>query len=99
MGNSNKRIKQAKKESKQQQRAHTNIDLTGKHPVSALLELCHKRGWKEPKFSEEIGVGGFRFRVEVEGVTYSPAGYCDNKKSAKRECASHCLVTMGLLSS
>ena len=96
--NSNTRIKLAKKESKQQHRADTNIDLTGKHPVSALLELCHKRGWREPRFSEETGVGGFRFRVEVEGVTYSTDGFCDNKKSAKRECASHCLVTLGLLS-
>ena len=97
--NSNTRIKLAKKESKQQHRADTNIDLTGKHPVSALLELCHKRGWREPRFSEEPGVGGFRFRVEVEGVTYSTDGFCDNKKSAKRECASHCLVKLGLLSS
>ena len=95
--NTNKRLKMAKKEIKQHR--VDKIDLSGKHPVSALMELCQKRGWPEPKFSEERGAGGFRFRVEVSSMTYQPPGYCDNKKSAKKECARHCLVTMGLMSS
>ena len=95
--NINTRLKLAKKEIKQNR--CDKIDLSGKHPVSALMELCQKRGWTEPKFSEERGVGGFKFRVEVSGMKYEPPGFCDNKKSAKRECAKHCLVTMGLMSS
>ena len=95
--NTNTRLKLAKKEIKQNR--VEKIDLSGKHPVSALMELCQKRGWQEPKFSEERGAGGFRFQVEVSSMTYQPPGYCDNKKSAKRECARHCLVTMGLMSS
>ena len=95
--NTNTRLKLAKKEIKQQR--VEKIDLSGKHPVSGLMELCQKRGWQEPKFSEERGAEGFRFRVEVSSQIYSPPGYCDNKKSAKRECARHCLVSMGLMSS
>ena len=95
--NTNTRLKLAKKELKQNR--GDNIDLSGKHPVSALMELCQKRGWSEPRFSEERGVEGFRFRVEVSSKMYEAPGFCDNKKSAKRECAKHCLVTMGLMSS
>ena len=97
--NTNTRIKMARKESKLRHKADTSQDQTDKHPVSALLELCHKRGWKDPRFVEERGAGGFRFRVEVNGLMYESAGCCDNKKSAKRECARHCLVSLGLMSS
>ena len=94
--NINTRLKLAKKGIKHQ--GAEKIDLSGKHPVSALMELCQKRGWQEPSFSEERGKEGFKFRVEVSSLMYEPPGYCDNKKSAKKECARHCLVTMGLMS-
>lgn len=32
-------------------------DLAGKHPVSALTELCSKRRWGPPIFNEAFAVG------------------------------------------
>ena len=92
------RIKVAKKEAKAKQPVK-EVDLRGKHPVSGLLELAHKRGWPEPRYTEERGGQGFRFTVEVSGHSYQPPEFSDNKKSAKRDAAQHCLVTMGLLPS
>ena len=31
-------------------------DLSGKHPVSALLELCTRRRWGPPSFSQVINI-------------------------------------------
>ena len=90
------RIKVAKKEAKAKEPVK-EVSLEGKHPVSGLLELTHKRGWPEPRFSEERGAQGFRFRVEVNGQTYQPPEFSDNKKIAKKDAAQHCLVTMGLV--
>ena len=90
------RIKEAKKEAKAKEPVK-EVSLVGKHPVSGLLELSHKRGWPEPGFSEERGPRGFRFRVEVNGQTYQPPEFSDNKKNAKKDAAQHCLVTMGLV--
>ena len=43
------------------------LDLSGKHPVSALIELCCKLKWKELKFTLELSSSGFQFKVEVNG--------------------------------
>ena len=32
-------------------------DLSGKHPVSALMELCSKRRWGPPTFSQAFDCG------------------------------------------
>jgi len=96
------RIKVAKKEAKvakQKIQETATVDVSDKHPVSALMELCQKRGWQEPRFSEERGQKGFRFTVKIQDQSYQPPAYCDNKKLAKKECAHHCLVTMGLIAS
>ena len=97
------RLKIAKKEAKVAKAASQppakQLDLAGKHPVSALMELCQKRGWKEPRFGEESGPKGFRFTVEVNGQKFQPPNFISNKKNAKKEASQHCLVTMGLLPS
>ena len=94
------RLKIAKKEAKAaSQPPAKQLDLAGKHPVSALMELCQKRGWKEPRFGEESGPKGFRFTVEVNGQKFQPPNFISNKKNAKKEASQHCLVTMGLLPS
>ena len=73
------RLKKAKKEAKLQKadqksaacdttvtNEHTvSVSVSNKHPVSALMEYCQKRGWPEPRFTEEMGRQGFRFSVQV----------------------------------
>eukprot|EP00092_Neocalanus_flemingeri_P023572 GFUD01025562.1.p1 GENE.GFUD01025562.1~~GFUD01025562.1.p1 ORF type:complete len:384 (+),score=111.63 GFUD01025562.1:49-1200(+) len=89
------RLKKCKKEVKDKE----PLDLTGKHPVSAIMELCSKKRWAEPRFISETGSAGFKFRVEVNGASYTPSTSSDTKKSAKAESAKNCLVQMGLWSS
>jgi len=93
--NVNARLKNCKKAAKE--KTPQTLDLTGKHPVSALMELCSKKKWKEPRFISEISPAGFMFKVEVNGSLYSPTISSDNKKSAKAESARNCLVQMGWL--
>ena len=97
---SKERIKVAKKEAKlfhQKNEPPAPLNLVGKHPTSALMEYCQKRLKKEPRFTEVRGPRGFRFKVEVGGQVYEPPEFSNNKKDAKKDCAQHCLVTMGLL--
>ena len=80
--------------------SEAKVDLEGKHPTSGLMEICTRRKWPQPRFSEErLATGGFRFRVEVNGVVYTPEQPSGNKKEAKKVCAQHCLVKLGLLPS
>ncbi|KAL8581907.1 hypothetical protein ACOMHN_010281 [Nucella lapillus] len=77
-------------------------DLSGKHPVSALTELCTKRRWGAPAFevANETGPAHkrmFLFKVRVNGVEYQPAASCGNKKLAKAQAAAICLQEMGLI--
>ena len=91
--NVNARLKNSKKTAKE--KSPPKLDLSGKHPVSALVELCSKKKWKEPKFTGEVSKTGFRFKVEVNGSCFTPSISCDTKKSAKAESARNCLVEMG----
>jgi len=91
--NVNARLKSCKKAAKE--KIAPTLDLTGKHPVSALMELCSKKKWKEPRFITETSPAGFMFKVEVNGTLYSPTTSSDTKKSAKAESARTCLVQMG----
>merc|ERR1719369_165454 len=86
------RLKHCKKESKDK----ITLDLSGKHPVSALMELSSRRRWKEPKFINEICETGFKFTVEVNGCSYTPSNSSCTKKTAKAESAKNCLEQMGL---
>jgi len=77
-------------------------DLAGKHPVSALTELCSKRRWGPPLFNEAFAVGPphkkqFVFKVTVNGRDYMANVAIDNKKKAKANAALVCLQTMGLV--
>ncbi|XP_055949381.1 protein Son-like [Argiope bruennichi] len=74
-------------------------ELQGKHPVSALMELCSKRKWKPPLYTVIKDEGPphkkqFLFKVEVNGVDYQPVMPCSNKKDAKADAAIVCLQAL-----
>jgi len=78
------------------------FDFSGKHPVSALNEICTKRKWNMPNFilMDEAGPSHsktFRFKVEVNNVEYVPLTSSSTKKMAKLEAATVCLQQLGLL--
>ncbi|KAM6945326.1 uncharacterized protein sonb [Aplochiton taeniatus] len=75
-------------------------DLLGKHPVSALMELCVKRRWIQPDFVMVHHSGpdhrkNFLFKVVVNGVDYQPPSASPNKKLAKAMAATVALQAMG----
>jgi len=77
-------------------------DLAGKHPVSALTELCSKRRWGPPLFNEAFAVGpphkkNYVYKVTVNGRDYMANVAVDNKKKAKSNAALVCLQTLGLV--
>lgn len=77
-------------------------DLSNKHPVSGLMELCNRRRWGAPEFTVVSESGpdhqkNFLFKVKVNNVEYQPATASSNKKLAKAQCAAVCLQEMGLL--
>ncbi|XP_074648824.1 uncharacterized protein LOC141904171 isoform X2 [Tubulanus polymorphus] len=79
-------------------------DLSGKHPVSALTELCKKRRWGAPEFAlaDETGPDhkkNFLYKVTVNGVDYQPACGQANKKAGRAQAAAACLQALGLLPS
>lgn len=74
-------------------------ELQGKHPVSALMELCSKRKWKPPLYTVIKDIGPphkklFLFKVEVNGVEYQPVLPSSNKKIAKADAAVVCLQAL-----
>ncbi|KAL4233824.1 hypothetical protein ACF0H5_008500 [Mactra antiquata] len=77
-------------------------DLSGKHPVSALGELCNKRRWGAPHY-ELVHESGpphkkdFLFKVRVNGTDYQPSITSNNKKLAKAQSATVCLQELGLV--
>jgi len=74
------------------------LNVVGKHPVSALVELCQRRGWSPPAYiTEPSNSAGFLLRVEVQGKTYTPSTSSDTKKGAKVAAAQLCLEELGLL--
>lgn len=77
-------------------------DLSGKHPISALTELCSKRRWGPPIFTQAFECGPphkkqYVFKVNVNGLDYQPTVAVDNKKKAKANAAMACLQQMGLV--
>uniref|UniRef100_A0A7N5KE62 G-patch domain-containing protein n=1 Tax=Ailuropoda melanoleuca TaxID=9646 RepID=A0A7N5KE62_AILME len=66
-------------------------DLSGKHPVSALLEVCNKRRWSPPVFvlvndNRPEYRKHFLFKVMVNGVEHKPSFVSPNKKSERLSC-------------
>ncbi|XP_077488003.1 uncharacterized protein LOC144098921 isoform X2 [Amblyomma americanum] len=77
-------------------------DLGGKHPVSALTELCIKSRWGPPEFTlaEESGPDHkktFLFKVKVNGREYQPREPSANKKHARAQAAMLCLQETGVI--
>ncbi|KAJ0062380.1 hypothetical protein NL108_011014, partial [Boleophthalmus pectinirostris] len=75
-------------------------DLMGKHPVSALIELCTKRKIVQPDFVMVHHSGpdhrkNFLFKVTVGGVDYQPQTASPNKKHAKAMAATVALQALG----
>ncbi|XP_041822201.1 protein SON isoform X3 [Chelmon rostratus] len=75
-------------------------DLMGKHPVSALIELCNKRRITQPDFVMVHHSGpdhrkNFLFKVTVNGVDYQPQTASPNKKHAKAMAATVALQALG----
>ncbi|NXJ08428.1 SON protein, partial [Odontophorus gujanensis] len=76
--------------------------LEGKHPVSALMEICNKRRWSPPEFVLVDDSGPdhrkhFIFKVRVNGNEYRPTFASLNKKHAKATAATAALQAMGLV--
>ena len=66
------------------------------------MELSTKRKWGPPNFVQLFDVGPphkkqYIFKVVVNGVDYQPTVASDNKKKAKADAATVCLIKMGLL--
>ncbi|XP_071800758.1 uncharacterized protein [Asterias amurensis] len=77
-------------------------DLSGKHPVSALMEICNKRKWAPPSFDLVQDKGpahkkSFIFKVRINNEEYQPSVSCPNKKQAKAQAAAAALQKMGLI--
>ncbi|XP_030635555.1 protein SON isoform X1 [Chanos chanos] len=75
-------------------------DLLGKHPVSALMEMCNKKKWAPPEFVMVHHSGpdhrkNFLFKVVVNGNDYQPQTSSPNKKHAKAMAATVALQAMG----
>lgn len=77
--------------------------VQGKHPVSALQEICAKKKWDPPHY-EMVDVAGpahkktFLYRVTVPLGTFQPAVASNNKKVAKAQAALAALQGLGLAS-
>ncbi|CAN2387584.1 hypothetical protein PRIEUP_LOCUS11903 [Pristimantis euphronides] len=77
-------------------------DLSGKHPISALMELCNKKKWSLPEFELVDDTGPehrkrFLFRVTVNGVLCQPSQPSLTKKLAKATAAAAALQALGAL--
>ncbi|XP_044140377.1 protein SON isoform X4 [Bufo gargarizans] len=77
-------------------------DLSGKHPISALMELCNKKKWSPPEFELVDDTGPehrkrFLFRVTVNGVLCQPSQPSLTKKLAKATAAATALQALGAL--
>ncbi|XP_063880922.1 protein Son-like isoform X2 [Scylla paramamosain] len=76
-------------------------DLSGKHPVMALTELCTKFGWSAPKFEVVDNSGpdhkkNFLMKVIVNGQEFQPSTAAPSKKQAKADAAALFLESIGL---
>jgi len=77
-------------------------DLSCKHPVSALMEICSKRRWPAPDYTllQDSGPDhhrNFRFKVTVNNQEYHATQPSLNKKLAKAHVSHIALQSMGLV--
>lgn len=79
-----------------------NILYLGKHPVSALAELCTKKRWQPPVYNvvHESGPDhkkDFLYQVVVNGSLYQFSIASNNKKLAKAQAAFSALQGIGVI--
>merc|ERR1719334_2041542 len=76
--------------------------MSGKHPISALLEYCTRRKFKPPVF-EVVNEAGpdhkknFLIKVTVNNKSYEPGIASHNKKLARATAAAACLAELGAI--
>uniref|UniRef100_A0A915Q2L8 G-patch domain-containing protein n=1 Tax=Setaria digitata TaxID=48799 RepID=A0A915Q2L8_9BILA len=75
--------------------------MTGKHPVSILMELCSKKRWQAPQFTcLESGPSNnrrFLWKAVVNGVEYQPSVPSTSKKTGKAQACQVVLQSLGLV--
>ena len=74
----------------------------GKHPVSALAEICTKKKLGVPEYSVVSQNGpshkkNFLMKVSVNGVDYQPSVDSSTKKLAKADAALIALRILGFV--
>ncbi|XP_065057824.1 protein SON-like isoform X2 [Rhopilema esculentum] len=79
------------------------VDVKGKHPVSALSEICTKRKWPMPDYKLVMDSGpshrkSYLFKAIVNGEEFTATSPSPNKKNAKAQAATAVLDKLGLLS-
>jgi dsRNA-specific ribonuclease len=76
------------------------LTISGKHPVSVLMEMCSKNHWDPPQWNTvEEGPPHKRVfvtTVTVQGQVFKPDFYVNNKKQSKSDAALQCLKHFGL---
>uniref|UniRef100_A0AAF5PZX5 G-patch domain-containing protein n=1 Tax=Wuchereria bancrofti TaxID=6293 RepID=A0AAF5PZX5_WUCBA len=82
-------------------RPNSGKNLTGKHPVSVLMELCSKKRWHAPQFTcLESGPSNnrrFLWKAVVNGVEYQPSVPSTSKKTGKAQACQVVLQSLGLV--
>ncbi|EJD75745.1 G-patch domain-containing protein [Loa loa] len=82
-------------------RSDSRKNLTGKHPVSVLMELCSKKRWHAPQFTcLESGPSNnrrFLWKAVVNGVEYQPSTPSTSKKTGKAQACQVVLQSLGLV--
>lgn len=71
--------------------------LSGKHPVSAINEVCQKRRWPLPTWTTIESGHRWKMAIRVCEETYTPETFASTKKTAKMAAARVALIEMGLI--
>jgi len=71
--------------------------LSGKHPVSAINEVCQKRRWPLPTWTTIESGYRWKMAIRVCEESYQPDTFSSTKKTAKMAAARKSLIEMGLL--
>lgn len=71
--------------------------LSGKHPVSAINEVCQKRRWPLPTWTTIESGHRWKMSIRVCEESYTPETFSSTKKTAKMAAARIALIEMGLI--
>jgi len=76
---------------------HSGLQLTQKHPVSAVYEYAKLLSFPNPRFRERWGPAGtFAFDVSLGPRTFSCSVFREKKKDAKLEACRQAVAELGL---